>query len=123
MGTVPYAGTPYFASARRLGAPATLFIRRDTLEIVVGDERSVHTRRDHAGVVQRLPGQRVDDVAAVHGKRKVATFRRQCLLELGKPAWAFLGILVHRCPDGRWERPCTELYELLRDHGDDVSHA
>jgi hypothetical protein len=43
---------------------------------------------------------------------------RQCLLELGQPAWQFLCQLVHRCPEGRWEKPCSELYELLTKHGD-----
>jgi hypothetical protein len=46
----------YFATARRIGAPATVFIRQDTIEIVVSDnERCVHQRCDGTGVVQRLP--------------------------------------------------------------------
>lgn len=117
MGTISFEGTPYFATARRIGAPATLLVRRDTLDIVVGDERCTHRRVDGAGVVQRLPGQRQDMLAAIHGRRKIATFRRECLLELGQPAWAFMTMLVHECPNGRWEEPCTELYELLGDHG------
>ena len=118
-GTVSWGGTPYFASAKRIGAPATLLIRGDTMEILVGDdaERCIHARRDKAGVVQRLPHQREDLLAVIHGRRKQATFRRQCLLEIGKEAWSFLGVLVHRCPKGRWELPCTELYDLLRKHG------
>lgn len=121
-GTVSVRGTAYFASARRIGAPATIAIRAHEIEIVVGDvgERSVHARKDDAGVVQRLPEQRVAVLAAVHGRRKEATFRRQCLLDLGGVAWDFLGELVHRCPNGAWEGPCTELYELLDVHGDDV---
>ena len=115
MGTVSWGGTPYFATARYIGAPVTLFVRHHTVEIVVGDgaERCTHTRQDNLGVVQRLPGQREDMLAAVHGRRKQATFRRQCLLELGQAAWSFLSVLVHRCPDGRWELPCTDLFELL----------
>ena len=118
-GTVSWGGTPYFATARRIGAPAMLLIRQHTVEILVSDgaERCTHARRDKAGVVQRLPGQREDLLAAVHGRRKQATFRRQCLLEIGQEAWSFLGILVHCCPEGRWERPCTELYELLQRNG------
>jgi transposase len=125
MGTISWGGTPYFATARRIGAPATLLIRRNTIEIVVGDgaERCVHPRRDGVGVVQRLSGQRDDMLGAVHGRRKQATFRRQCLIELGKPARDFLGILVHVCPDGRWEQPCTELFDLLQHHGDDAMRA
>jgi hypothetical protein len=118
MGTLSFRGTGYSATTRHLGAPATLLVRRDRLEIHVGDERSTHVREDGTGEVRRLPEHREDVLAALHGRRKVATFRRQCLLELGQPAWQFLGQLVHLCPDGRWERPCTELFELLQVHGD-----
>lgn len=120
MGTVPFAGTSYFATARKIGAPATLLVRASSVEIVVGDERSVHERKDHTGKVRRLPHQRQEMLAVVHGERKIATFRRQCLLELGQAAWAFLGVLVHRCPSGRWEEPCSELYDLLMMYGDDA---
>jgi transposase len=120
MGTVPYEGTSYSATARHLGAPATLLVRQDELTILVGNERCVHVRKDHADDVQRLPQHREAVLSVLHGRRKIATFRRQCLLELGPPAFAFLGGLVHECPDGRWEGPCTELYELLRVHGDDA---
>jgi transposase len=118
MGTVPYAGTSYSATATRLGAPATLKVRRDELDIIVGGEASTHVRRDGTGEVHRLPKHREDTLAVLHGRRKVATFRRQCLLELGRAAWDFLGGLVHVCPDGKWEGPCTELYELGARHGD-----
>lgn len=120
MGTVPLHGTSYSATARYLGAPATILVRKDQLDIHVGDERCTHVREDHTGEVRRLPQHREEVLSVLHGKRKVATFRRQCLLELGEPAWQFLGPLVHLCPDGRWEKPCTELYELLCDHGDDA---
>jgi len=122
---VSFEGTPYFATAKRLGAPVTMYVRRDTIEIVVGDgaERCTHSRQDHVRVVQRLPGQRDDMLGAIHGRRKQATFRRQCLIELGREAPDFLGILVHVCPEGRWEAPCIELYDLLHDHGDDAMRA
>lgn len=123
MGTVCYEGTSYSATARRLGAPATLLIRRDEIEIVLGDERCVHERADHTGEVRRLRQHRADVLAVLHGRRKVATFRRQCLLELGPPAFAFLGGLVHECPNGNWEGPCTELYDLLTDYGEDALRA
>ncbi|MDI7269673.1 MAG: IS21 family transposase [Myxococcota bacterium] len=119
MGTVSWGGTPYFATESRIGAPATLLIRRETIEIIVGDgvQSCLHSRQDGVRVVQRLPYQRDDALGSVHGRRKQATFRRQCLIEVGPEARAFLGILVHVCPDGRWERPCTELYDLLQVHG------
>lgn len=119
-GTVSVRGTAYFASARRLGAPAVILLRAREVEIIVGEagERSVHQRVDDAGVVQRLPDQRVAVLASIHGKRKQATFRRQCLMELGQEAWRFLTGLIHRCPGGLWEGPCTELYDLFEHHGD-----
>ena len=106
------------ATARSLGAPATLLVRQRKLEIVVAGQRSTHDRADHTGQVHRLPEHRLDVIDVLHGARKLATFRRQCLLELGQSAWQFMGILVHRCPEGRWEQPCHELFDLLTRHGD-----
>ena len=62
-------------------------------------------------------------LGALHGRRKQATFRRQCLIELGQPAREFLGTLVHVCPEGRWEQPCSELFDLLQTHGDEAMRA
>ena len=28
-------------------------------------------------------------------------------------------MLVHVCPDGRWEQPCAELFDLMQIHGDE----
>lgn len=110
----------YSATARYLGAPATLHVRKLTIDIHVGDEQCEHRREDHTRDVRRLPVHREDVLAVLHGRRKLATFRRKCLLELGQPAWQILGQLVHRCPQGSWEKPCSDLYELrmLTTHGD-----
>lgn len=118
MGTVTFRGTSYSATATHLGAPATLLVRKQSIDIYVGGEHCEHLRADHTGEVRRLPAHREDVLAVLHGKRKLATFRRQCLLELGQPAWQFLGHLVHQCPLGRWEKPCSDLYDLLTVHGD-----
>lgn len=118
-GTISFGGTPYFASAKRIGAPATLFVRQFEIEIAVGDDRVTHVRRDGVGQLQMLPSQREDLLASVHGRRKKATARREALLRVGKPAWAFLTMLTHLHPDGRWEAPCDALYALLQGHGDD----
>jgi len=118
MGTISYRGTSYSATARALGAPATLLARKKTLEIYVGREHCTHVREDGTGEVRRLPEHREAVLAVLHGRRKTATFRRQCLLDLGQPAWDFLGTLVHRCPDGKWEQPCHDLYDLLGSYGD-----
>jgi transposase len=123
MGTIPLFGTSYSATARRLGAPATVHIRGTTLDVTVGDERCTHAREDHTGEVRRLPQHREDVLAVIHGQRKEATFRRQCLLELGQPAWLFLGQLIHLEPCGSWEGPCNDLFGLLQRHDDDAMRA
>ena len=119
MGTVQVLGTSYSATDTKLGAPATVLIRKDRLILDVRGERCEHVREDHTGEVRRLPQHRASVLAALHGRRKISTFRRQCLLELGKAAEAFLEQLVHREPSGRWEGPCEELFVLLRDYGDE----
>jgi transposase len=120
MGTVSYEGTQYAATERHLGATATLLIRKNEVEVIVSGQRSVHAREDHTGEVRRLPSQRAAVLKVLHGDRKRATFRRQCLLELGPEARSFLAPLVHTCPDGRWDQPCEQLYGLLMKHGDDA---
>lgn len=94
------------------GAPATLLVRRHHIDIHVGDTHCRHDRDDGTGEVRRLPEHRQEVLAALHPRRKTATFRRQCLLEPGQSAWQFRGRLVHECPDGRWEKPCSDLYDL-----------
>jgi hypothetical protein len=32
-------------------------------------------------------------------------------------------VLVHRCPNGRWEEPWSELFGLLERHGEDALRA
>ena len=123
MGTISVLGTSYSATARKLGAPATVHIRGSRLDIEIGDERCRHVREDHTGEVRRLPEHREDVLSALHGRRKLATFRRQCLLELGQEAWLFLGQLVHLEPHGRWEEPCSDLFTLLQRHNDDAMRA
>ena len=120
MGTIPLFGTSYSATARRLGAPATVHVHAGSLDITVGDERCTHVREDHTGEVRRLPEHREDVLAVLHGRRKLATFRRQCLLELGTSTWQFLGQLVHDEPHGRWEEPCNDLFGLLQRHTDEA---
>lgn len=118
MGSVSVLGTFYMATARKMGATATVLIRQKTIEIILGEERSTHLREDHTGEVRRLPEQRDQVLKVLHGRRKRATFQRQCLLELGKPAFQFLEALVHQ--NDCWEEPCIQLYELLRQHDDEA---
>lgn len=118
MGTIRLMGTSYSATDTKLGAPATIAVRKNRIDIDIRGERCTHVRADHTGGVHRLPIHRASMLAALHGQRRVSTFRRQCLLELGAPAEDFLEQLVHAEPCGRWEQPCQELFEMLRDHGD-----
>ena len=68
-------------------------------------------------------GERDELLAAVHGRRKQATARREALLRVGRPAWEFLAVLTHRCPNGRWDEPCATLYDLLQTHGEGALNA
>lgn len=120
MGTSSLNGTAYSATARSLGAPVTVLVRAGVLDLQVGNARCTHVREDGTGESRRLPEHRLEVLSVLHGRRKVATFRRQCLLEPGQPAWQFMGPLVHRCPDGNWEKPCHELFDLLTAHGDNA---
>lgn len=118
MGTIRLLGASYSATDTKLGAPATIAVRKNHIDIDIRGERCTHVRADDTGGVHRLPIHRASMLAALHGHRRVTTFRRQCLLELGTSAEDFLEQLVHAEPCGRWEQPCQELFELLRDHGD-----
>jgi len=118
MGTIRLLGTSYSATDTKLGAPATIAVRKHHVDIDVRGERCTHLRADGTGGVHRLPAHRASLLAALHGQRRASTFRRQCLLELGTPAEDFLEQLVHAEPCGRWEQPCKDLFEMLRDHGD-----
>ena len=120
MGTIPVNGTSYSATDTKLGAPATVHLRARRIDIDIRGERCSHVREDHTGEVRRLPVHRESMLAALHGRRKVTMFRRQCLLELGQPAWLFLGELIHVEPCGRWEEPCEQLFNLLTHHSDDA---
>ena len=117
MGTVSYAGTSYSTPPERIGAPATVYVRQDRLDMEAGRLQWSHRREDGTGKVRRLLEHRRSVLAVVHGERKRRYFRRQCLLELGLPAHDFLEQLVHRCPGGTWSPHVDRLYELLEEYG------
>jgi hypothetical protein len=123
VATVSYAGTPYGAPPRRIGATATLMVRADTIEVIVDKERCTHRRRDRVRTVQRLPEQRREILTVIHGQRKQNYFRRECLLQLGPAAFDFLEQLIHRSSAGSWSPVVNELFELLQDHGADLLSA
>jgi transposase len=120
MGTARINGTSYVVTDRHLGAPATVFLTRTAVEFHVRGDIEIHPRRDHCRTVQRRPDQRLSRLAAIHGERKQATYRRECLLEVGEPVVTFLTHLVHEHPGGRWEGPCARLFDILRDVGDNA---
>lgn len=124
MGTLNYAGTSYSTPPERIGAVATLYVRRDRIDMVVGKTTWSHQREDGTGQIRRLPEHRRAVLAVIHGERKRRYFRRQCLLELGPPAHDFLEQLVHRCPGGTWSPHVDVLYELLIEYGgEDLAEA
>jgi len=120
MATVPFQGTPYSAPPKRVGATATLLVRAHQIEMRLdGVEPWTHARRDHAGTVQRLPEHRREMLTVVHGQRKHNYFKRECLLELGRPAFDFLEQLVHMHEGGAWAPEVDKLFDLLQGHGED----
>jgi transposase len=119
MATVPYAGTPYSTPPKRLGAPVTLLVRAEWIDMHIGELHWRHRRRDGVKTVQRLPEHRREMLTVVHGERKHRYFERQCLLELGRPAHDFLEQLVHRHHGGSWYPEVQKLFELLLRWGDD----
>lgn len=119
MATVPYAGTPYSAPPKRVGAPATLLVRAEWIDMHLGDLHWRHKRRDHVKTVQRLPQHRREMLKVVHGERKHRYFKRECLLELGRPAQSFLEQLIHRHNGGAWSPEVDRLFELLLRFGED----
>lgn len=123
MATVTHEGTAYGAPATRIGATATLLVGAKTIEVVVGDLRCTHQRRDGTKAVQRLPDQRREVLAVIHGDRKQNYFRRECLLQLGPEAFDFLEQLIHRSTGGSWSPVVGELFDLLHDHGADAMRA
>jgi transposase len=112
--TFAFEGTPYSAPPARIGANATLLIRKHTLTLQLDQERCVHTRVKPTKVVQRLPEHRRDMLKLIHGQRKLNYYRRQCLLELGLEAQDFIEQLVHRYPGGTWSPVINELFELAQ---------
>ena len=116
MATVRFNGTSYTAPPRRIGATATLLVRKETIEVVVDEDRSVHARDDYSDRVVRLPAHNQETLKVIHGQRKKNYFRRQCLLELGPGAFSFLEQVVHRYPGGTWHPLINSLYELAQGH-------
>lgn len=117
MGTVNFAGTSYSTPPERIGAVATLHVRKDRIDMEVGSTKWSHERKDGLGGVRRLPEHRRAVLAVIHGVRKQRYFRRQCLLEIGPAAEAFLEQLVHRCPGGTWSPHVDHLFDLLLAYG------
>jgi hypothetical protein len=117
-GLVPFRGTKYSVSPALIGSVATLFVRENRIDIYVGLEVCQHIRKDGFGGIVRAPKHRDETADILKGRRKRATFRRQCIHELGPVAQKFLCKLVHTCEKGDWEGPCDELFELLREHSE-----
>jgi hypothetical protein len=54
-GLVRWAGAAYSVDPKRLGAPATLLIRKTTIDFEINDTRCTHPRMDFSGEILRLP--------------------------------------------------------------------
>jgi transposase len=109
----------YAMPAPACGLAATLYLYPDRLRIVTagGRHQVVHPRFPAVGTTSYLPGQRADQLAALHGTRKRLYFMRQRLLELGPAAEAFLTELIHARPN-TWQGDVERLFALLEEVGD-----
>jgi transposase len=111
-GLVTYRGTPYSVNPRRLGAPATVLVRRTTIELVVGDERIIHDRDDGVPTPHRKPEHSLAEVAMITEGRKRTYIKREYLLHLGPASWTFIDQLVSRHRGNTWYPSIHRLYDL-----------
>ena len=124
VATVVVRGTPYQVDPKAIGTVATVLLRRDIIEVItVRNTTAVHPRRDGVKTVQRLPGQALEVLARLHGERKCNYYQRQCILELGPAAAAFLENLVHARGNGGWVREVKRIFSLLEERGPDLLRA
>ena len=111
-GIIRFLGTGYSVDPKRLGAPATLLVRRHSLEIIAGDSRCRHARDDHSGRIYRLPAHSLAQIAAIQGRRKKIYAQRQYLMDLGPGSRGFLDRLIMSCPGNTWYRDLQRLYDV-----------
>ena len=107
----------YSMPPQTVGLPATLYLQRESLTIVVGNHNVTHPRLTGKQQKSTLPSHRGQLVAAVHGKRAHNYAKRQQLLDLGQSVFDWLTELIHR-REKTWHSDVNRLFELLLEHGD-----
>jgi transposase len=119
MATVVHDAHPYSMPPEAIGIPGTLFLYRDRVRIIAGHYEAGHRRLFEPGEKSTLPEHRAQHVAAVSGKRAKRYLQREHLLELGRPALAYLTELTHRRPR-IWIRDVDRLHALLATYGEEA---
>jgi hypothetical protein len=83
-GAVFHGGRPYSLPPEAPGRPATLYLYRDRIRIVVWPYEAVHDRHSLSGNASSLAEHRAAMLAAVSGKRGKRYLERQQVLDLGE---------------------------------------
>ena len=113
---VTHEGHPYAVDPRLVGQDGTLFVHRDRIRLVVGDQEVAYPRRPPELLRSTAPEVRRAQLAAVAtGGARYA--RRQHLLDLGPIAETFLTELCHAESD--WVASIELLHDLLQRCGED----
>jgi transposase len=118
-GLVRFNGSSYSVDPKRIGAPATLLVRRSTIDIEIGGLRCTHPRQDHAGAISRLPEHSLAQVAVTTEMRKQTYTKRQHLFDLGPATVTFCDHLITGVPGNSWYPDIHRLYDLCIRAGAD----
>jgi len=112
----------YSMPPEAIGISGTLYLYRDQVRIVAGRFEATHPRLSERGARSNLPEHQAEMVKAVSGKRAKRYLKREQLLELGEPAFAYLTEVVHRRPRA-WVSEVDGLHALLQKHGPELVRA
>jgi len=114
---VRWEGAAYSVDPKRLGAPATLLIRKTTIDIEINGVRCTHPRMDFSGAVSRLPEHSLAQVAITTEKRKKTYAMRQHLFDMGPVAMSFCDQLIMGWSGNGWYRDIQRLYDIAMEVG------
>jgi transposase len=118
-GLVRWNGAAYSVDPKRLGAPVTLLIRENTIEIDINGARCTHPRQDHSGLISRLPEHSMAQVAITTEQRKKTYAMRQHLFDLGPAAITFCDHVIMRHTGNGWYPDIHRLYDIAMRSGTD----
>lgn len=116
-GLVRWAGAAYSVDPKRLGAPATLLIRKTTIDIEINDTRCTHPRLDFSGEISRLPEHSLAQVAITTEQRKKTYAMRQHLFDMGPVALSFCDRVIMSRHGNGWYPDIHHLYDIAMKVG------